>query len=170
MAHDVEDRTRRRHRPGLRFALDRVQRGEASCLLVTELGRLCRSVAELRGIFEAVDSAGARLVVLEPPLDTGTEEGRTVARMLSSVSEWERQRASARSSKALAHARANGTTPPSIEPALKRHILRMRGAGLTLQAIADQLNETGVPTVRGGLKWRPSSVQSAIGYQRPVRR
>jgi hypothetical protein len=42
----------------------------------------------------------------------------------------------------------------------------MRNQGITLQAIADQLNEEGVPTVRGGAKWRPSSVQAATGYRR----
>ena len=37
---------------------------------------------------------------------------------------------------------------------------------MTLQAIADRLNEDGVPTVRGGAKWRHSSVQAAAGYAR----
>jgi hypothetical protein len=37
---------------------------------------------------------------------------------------------------------------------------------MTLQAIADRLNAEGVPTVRGGAKWRPSSVQAAAGYKR----
>jgi recombinase len=45
----------------------------------------------------------------------------------------------------------------------------MRGEGMTLQAIADQLNTEGVPTLRGGSQWRPSSVQSAAGYKRPKR-
>ncbi|MBA3263820.1 MAG: hypothetical protein H0T69_15355, partial [Thermoleophilaceae bacterium] len=27
----------------------------------------------------------------------------------------------------------------------------------------------GVPTLRGGAKWRPSSVQAATGYKRPSR-
>jgi hypothetical protein len=40
---------------------------------------------------------------------------------------------------------------------------------MTLQAIADRLNEEGVPTLRGGEKWRPSSVQAAVGYRRPPR-
>jgi hypothetical protein len=31
------------------------------------------------------------------------------------------------------------------------------------------LNAEGVPTQRGGAKWRPSSVQSAAGYKRPQR-
>ena len=43
----------------------------------------------------------------------------------------------------------------------------MRGANMTLQAIADQLNAEGVPTLRGGAMWRPSSVQAALGYRRP---
>ena len=34
------------------------------------------------------------------------------------------------------------------------------------QAIADALNAEGVPTVRGGAKWRPSSLQSVTGYRR----
>jgi hypothetical protein len=29
------------------------------------------------------------------------------------------------------------------------------------------LNADGVPTLRGGAKWRPSSVQVAAGYHRP---
>ena len=45
----------------------------------------------------------------------------------------------------------------------------MRADGMTLQAIADTLNEEGVPTLRGGAKWRPSSVQTATGYRRPSR-
>ena len=42
----------------------------------------------------------------------------------------------------------------------------MRAEGMTLQAIADRLNEEGVPTVRGGAKWRHSSIQVAAGYRR----
>jgi hypothetical protein len=45
----------------------------------------------------------------------------------------------------------------------------MRATGLTLQAIADELNEEGIPTARGGTEWRPSSVQAALGYKRPTR-
>ena len=45
----------------------------------------------------------------------------------------------------------------------------MRAQGMSLQAIADRLNEEGVPTLRGGEKWPPSSVQAAVGYRRPPR-
>jgi hypothetical protein len=45
----------------------------------------------------------------------------------------------------------------------------MRGAGMTLQAIVDELNAAGVPTVRCGALWRPSSIQAAVGYRRQLR-
>ena len=59
--------------------------------------------------------------------------------------------------------------PPAVAdyPGLRQRIARMRAEGMTLQAIADRLNAEGVPTVRGGAKWRPSSVQAAAGYRRP---
>jgi hypothetical protein len=40
----------------------------------------------------------------------------------------------------------------------------MREQGMTLQAIADQLNADRVPTIRGERQWRPPSVQAAAGY------
>ena len=55
-------------------------------------------------------------------------------------------------------------------PELLARIAAMRQAGMTLQAISDQLNDEHIPTLRGGAKWRPSSVQAALGYKRPSAR
>ena len=156
-------------RPALSGALQRLVAGEATCLVVTDVRHLCRSVAEVGGVLEAIERAGARLVSLEPPIDTGTQAGRVGARILSAVSEWERMRSTERTRHGLAAAREKGAVQPTIAPELKRRIARMRGAGMTLQAIVDELNAAGVPTVRGGSTWRPSSVQAAIGYKRPAR-
>jgi len=46
----------------------------------------------------------------------------------------------------------------------------MRAEGMSLQAIADALNEEDVPTLRGGRRWRPSSVQAAARCKRPAHR
>jgi DNA invertase Pin-like site-specific DNA recombinase len=154
-------------RPGLGGALQRIVVGDADCLVVTDLRVLCRSVGELGGVLETLERASARLVALEPPVDSATQAGRVAVRILAAVSEWERTRTLERSRRGLAAARAKGTGQPTIDPHLKRQIARMRGAGMTLQAIVDVLNEEGVPTVRGGVTWRPSSVQAAIGYRRP---
>ena len=161
-------------RPGLTYAVDRVAKGEASCIVVSELSRLSNSAAELSRVLEWVARSGGRLVVLDVGLDTASEAGRIAANSLVRVGSWERRRVLERTRKGLAAAKARRTAAgqPAVEdiPALKQRILEMRSEGLTLQAIADRLNEEGIPTLRGGQLWRPSSVQAALGYRRPSRR
>lgn len=169
LVHEIGEPRRASARPALDYALERLGSGHVSCLLVSDLGRLCRSVAQLRTLLDRLDRVGAHLVSLQPPIDTGTQAGRDAARVLCAISDWERIRAAERSRRALAAAREKGAVAPGMEPALRRRICRMRTAGMTLQAIVDELNSDGVPTARGGATWRPSSVQAAIGYKRPVR-
>ena len=159
-------------RAGLSHALQRIAAGEARCLVVSSLDRLSRSVADLGTIVHWLERNDVRLVAADLDLDTATNAGRMTARALASVAGWERERLSERTQKGLAAARAkrhdaSGGGPDW--PALRRRIAGMRADGMTLQAIADVLNAEGVPTQRGGLKWRPSSVQTAAGYRRRTR-
>jgi peptidoglycan hydrolase-like protein with peptidoglycan-binding domain/DNA invertase Pin-like site-specific DNA recombinase len=159
-------------RHGLTHALERLRRGEVDCLMVTELARLTRSAAELGEILDRLERAALRLVVLDVGIDTATDGGRVAARALATVGGWERERLAERTRKGLAAARARGTTGrPAVSdrPELVEQITAMRASGMTLQAIADTLNAQGQPTVRGGARWRPSSVQSALGYKRRPR-
>jgi peptidoglycan hydrolase-like protein with peptidoglycan-binding domain/DNA invertase Pin-like site-specific DNA recombinase len=161
-------------RPGLMYAVERVAKGEASCIVVSELSRLTNSAADLSRVLESLARANGRLVVMDVGLDTASDAGRIAANSLLRVGSWERRRVLESTRKGLAAARARRAAAglPAVEdiPALKQRILEMRGEGMTLQAIADQLNEEGVPTMRGGQLWRPSSVQAALGYRRPRRR
>jgi DNA invertase Pin-like site-specific DNA recombinase len=164
LIRDVEVASRKAPgQPALVNAIERLRIGQASCLVVAEVRQLCSSVAELGGILEAVEHAGARFVSLEPAFDTGAPLGRTIGRTLTSVSDWERARRAGMTSAARSKAGVVRATPSD----LRRRIVRMRRAGMTLQAIADQLQEEGVPTIRGGVRWRPSSVQVTLGYKRP---
>ena len=159
-------------RPGLGHALGRLARGEADCLVVTELARLTRSAVELGELLDRLGRAGVRLVVLDLGLDTGTEAGRLAVKALTTVSGWERERLAERTRKGLAAAQARGAVArPAVSdhPELVKQITDMRADGMSLQAIADALNAEGIPTVRGGTRWRPSSVQAALGYKRPPR-
>ncbi|MBK5116168.1 MAG: recombinase family protein [Thermoleophilia bacterium] len=52
----------------------------------------------------------------------------------------------------------NGVTPEAVAERIRRE--RERGA--TLQAIADGLNSDGVPTVRGGSQWWPSTIRQVL--------
>lgn len=166
LVHEVGPMKSRSARPALAYALERMSVGDISRLVVTDLGRLCATVAQLPRVVHALDRTGARLVSLNPAVDTSTASGNAAMEILCAISGWERDRAAERSRAGLAAARARGAVQPAIEPDLKRRIERMRGAGMTLQAIVDDLNADGVPTVRGGALWRPSSIQAAVGYRR----
>lgn len=159
------------HRPGLGYACTRISAGEAQGLVVSELSRLSRSAAELGEILQWFTRSGARLVAVAQELDTNEPEGRLAVRTLIEVSGWERERLSERTQKGLQAARLEGRRRgrPAVadDRELGERITRMRTEGMTLQAIADRLNQEGVPTVRGGAMWRPSSVQGAVGYKRP---
>jgi DNA invertase Pin-like site-specific DNA recombinase len=109
-------------------------------------------------------------VALDLGVDTSSPGGRLVANVFASVAEWERATVAARTKAGLAAVRAQGKpiSRPSLadRPELRARIAAMRASGLTLQAIADTLNSERVPTVRGGSRWRPSSVQNAAGWTR----
>ena len=162
------------NRPGLAYALERLEAHDASCLVVSSLERLTRSAADLGTLVEWLDRCGARLVVVDIDLDTGTPEGRLGAKALVSVGGSERKTIRQRTRKGLEAARlaqrSSGRPAVGDRPALKQRIAEMRASGMTLQAIADTLNAEGIPTLRGGIQWRPSSVQAATGYKRPSRK
>jgi DNA invertase Pin-like site-specific DNA recombinase len=174
VVRDVEgDKSRGLERPGLQYALERIEKAEASVLVVSHVGRLTRSAGDLGLILEQLTRHGGELVAMDVGLDTGSSNGDIAADALMSVAAWERRRLGERTRKGLAAARAKGrfTGRPAVRdiPALKHRIVAMRSEGMTLQAIADRLNAEGVPTMRGGKEWRPSSVQAAAGYRRPGR-
>jgi DNA invertase Pin-like site-specific DNA recombinase len=158
-------------RPGLTHALKRLRDGDESRLVVHRLEHLARSAMQLRPVLGWLVRNGIALTALDVGLDTSTPEGRTAVRSLLSVGASEQAIAAARARNGLTAARASGGRPAvSDRPELARRIREMRASGMTLQSISDRLNEEGVPTVRGGAEWRPSSVQSVLGYKRSVRR
>ena len=167
------DRRKGLERPGLGYALQRIADGEANGLVVADLSRVSRSVTDLGEVLEWFSQAEARFVAVTSGLDTGEQSGQLAAHALIRVSRFERQRLSERTRKGLEAARLagrnGGRSGVADNPELRDWIAQMRAQGMTLQAIADRLNEAGVPTIRGGAKWRPSSVQAAVGYRRPQR-
>jgi DNA invertase Pin-like site-specific DNA recombinase len=158
-------------RPGLAYALGQIAEGKARGLVVNDLRRLSRSIVDLGALMEWFRDAGAGLVALDLGVDTSTPGGLEVAATLITLGDWERERIARRTRSGLAEVRAKGrpTGRPKVSdrPDLVERITAMRAASMTLQAIADQLNAEGVPTLRGGAMWRPSSVQAALGYRRP---
>jgi DNA invertase Pin-like site-specific DNA recombinase len=168
---DRDNGRRSLERPGIGYALDRIAAGDAEGLVVSEITRLVRSQVDLAVLLRYFRKHEAALIALDLDLDTSTAEGRRIADVLIALGEWEQDRIATRTRTVLADAKANGRRigRPSVSdrPQLRGYIAQLRAGGMTLQAIADRLNDEGVPTLRGGAKWRPSSVQAAAGYQRP---
>ena len=161
-------------RPALMAAMSRLAAGDADGLIVAKLDRASRSVGDFASLLEWLDAAGATFKALDLGIDTSTAAGRLVANVMVSVGQWERETIAQRTVDALAAKRAAGgpISGPSVadQPELADKIRAWKAMEWTMQAIADALNAEGVPTLRGGVEWRPSSVQAAIGYRRPKQR
>ena len=158
-------------RPGLAYALDQIAAGRVTGLVLAHLADLARSATELAQLLQWLNHAGAFMIALDYELDTSTAAGELATNALIRVGDWERTRIADRTRPGLTAIRAQATTtkPNAVidNPALSARINTMRAQGQTLQAICDTLNAEGVPTLRGGTHWRPSSVQAATGYKRP---
>jgi DNA invertase Pin-like site-specific DNA recombinase len=158
-------------RSGLRYALERIADGSAQGLVVSDLEPLSRSVVDLGALMAWFRDAHATFIALDLDLDTSTPEGHHVATTLIALSARDHQRIASGTRRGLAKGRATGSARgrPAVShrPELVERIAAMRAANMTLSAIAEQLNAEGVPTLRGGKKWRPSSIQSTLGYRRP---
>ena len=172
VVHDVDGQTGERSGgPALQWALGQLAKGEAGTLVVARLRNLSPTVADLPPLLRWFNAPERRLVAIDLGLDTANEAGRLAASALAGVGSWENERLSARTRRGLEAARSRGAGRAGAAvadvPELRERIVRMRNDGMTLQAIADALNDEGVPTLRGGAKWRPSSVHGATGYRRP---
>jgi DNA invertase Pin-like site-specific DNA recombinase len=157
------------HRPGLEHARERIVSGGAGALVVARLALLGGTAASLAAVLRWCQENGIRVIADDLELDSGSEGGRLAARALIAAGELEHSKLSESTRRGLAAARQKGATGrPSVadRPELLKLIIELRLQGLTLQAIADQLNADGVPTLRGGAEWRPSSVQAAARLAR----
>jgi DNA invertase Pin-like site-specific DNA recombinase len=161
------------NRPALQAALEEVCR-ERGALVVYSLSRLARSVKDTLSIGDRLDSAGADLVSLSESIDTTSAAGKMVFRMLAVLSEFERDLVVERTTMALQHKRSRGERVGEVpfgyrvavdgthleadeaEQATLEVLRELRGSGLSVRAIAQELNCRGVPA-RGG-RWHHNSV------------
>lgn len=152
-------------RPGLTRALERIAAGEARGLVVSETRGLVRSLGDLGALLEWFRDAEAALIAVDLDLDTATIEGHQTASTLIAVSGWEGERTATRARRGLARVqtpdRAAARTADD-RAALVERIQAMREAGMSLTAIADQLEREGVAPMRGGTAWRPAAIQAVL--------
>jgi hypothetical protein len=136
-------------RPGLNYALEQIAEGRSRGLVVSDLQSLGGSPDDVGALVAWLRDADATLMVLDSP---------------------EPQLRHHQARNGSAGARLHGAPALKDYPELIERIITMRSANMTLQQIADQFNAESIPTLRGGREWRPSSIQTALGYRRPGER
>lgn len=139
-------------RPGLSHALDRIAEGQAGGLVVTDARLLSRSL-DFAGLVSWFRESDAALIALDLGVDTSTPEGSRVASTLVTINGWAGGRIAARASARRAQL-------------IQRIATMHEEEGMSLQAIADDLNAQRERTLSGAEAWWPSGVQTALRYWR----
>src|SRR5450755_1488397 len=140
-------------RPGVKLALETLQQGGASGLVVAKLDRLSRSMLDFTAIMATAQKQGWALVALDCAVDTTTPAGEAMANVLATFAQFERRLISQRTKDALAAKRAQGVRlgrPRTLPEDVVRRIVRERKQGRKLVSIADKLTEDGIATAQGG--------------------
>jgi DNA invertase Pin-like site-specific DNA recombinase len=147
-------------RPGLAYVMDRLSTGHARGVVVRHLSDIANSAADLAPMLERINDADAFVMAVDDLLDASLPPGRLTAGALVEIDEYKRERMAAQTRDGMA------ATLREV-PELRARVIAMRAQGMSLQAIADTLNAAGVPTLRGGSRWRPAGVQVLAGYKPP---
>lgn len=171
VAEFTEIESSRSQRPQLQAALELCRRRKAT-LLIARLDRLARNVAFISNLMESrVD-----FVAVDMP-----EANRLTIHILAAVAEYEREAISVRTKAALAAAKARGVrlgnpnplpasrkAAASLQASARQYqatvrpiIEALRRQGMTLSAIAEELNRRAVPTARQGA-WYATTVRNML--------
>jgi len=110
-------------RPELQSALDYVR--DDDVFVVTKLDRLARSVVDLAGIVQRLESKKVDLVVLDQGIDTTTMYGRLQFNILAAIGEFERELIRERSMEGREKAKARGVKFGAKPKLTKAEILEL---------------------------------------------
>jgi DNA invertase Pin-like site-specific DNA recombinase len=178
---DVESGTRKGNkRPELARAIARCRRDKAT-LLIAKLDRLARNVAFVSNLMES----GIEFLAVDMP-----QANKFTIHILAAVAEYEAEMISKRTIAALASAKARGVQlgkPENLTPEARarsaranrdralgayatqeRRLATLRAGGMSLQAIAEHINESGEST-RGGAAFTAMTVKRILDRVRAER-
>jgi DNA invertase Pin-like site-specific DNA recombinase len=162
---------KKKDRPQLLAALECCRKQKAT-LLIAKLDRLARNVAFIANLMES----SADFVAVDMP-----EASRLTLHILAAVAEHEREMTSKRTREALAAARKRGTPLGNPRPSdslqrgrathqqradqrrttLAPTIQELRSKGLTLRAIASEMNRRAIPTPKGK-QWQAKQIERIL--------
>jgi DNA invertase Pin-like site-specific DNA recombinase len=155
-------------REGLQKALAALESGAANAILIYDLDRLTRDVADGASLIKKWFSEGSDYLLLSvnDKIDTSTPEGELVLTVKLAVAQYERKKTIQRTKNALSvkkvqlAAEGKQLGAPRVEeaaPEAVKLILELKKQGHSQRAIADILNQRGIPSAKGGT-WRQNLV------------
>ena len=173
------------NRPELQRTMDAVC-AEGGILVVYSLSRFSRSVVDTLNLTTQLEKSNAHLASLSESIDTSSAVGRMVFRMLSTLSQFEREMLVERTTNALGHMRRQGMrisgrvplgykladdgvglVPDASGQAALTKIIEMHRAGYRVATIARQMKEDGYPTSCGGI-WTSATVAAVLKRQQKL--
>jgi site-specific DNA recombinase len=166
----------RKPRPQFVKMMAGVDAGEFDVIVARHMDRLLRRLTELENVLERCQKTGTAIVTAADGVDTSSDGGRLVARILSSVAQGEVERKGARQRSAAVQAakqgrwvggrrafgyEIDGVTVREDEAALIRHGYTDVLAGESTGEIARRWNATGLRTGQGK-PWARQSVKDVL--------
>ncbi len=166
----------RKPRPAFVAMMARVDAGDFDVICARHMDRLLRRLAELESVLERCAATGTAIVTASDGVDTATDGGRLVARILSSVAQGEVERKGARQRSAVVQAakqgrwvggrrafgyEADGKTIRDTEAEQVRRGYAAITSGESLGEVARRWTAAGYPTPRGTV-WNRSSVKDVL--------
>lgn len=167
----------RKPRPQFDLMMERVDAGEFDVIVARHMDRLLRRIAELERVLERCQVAKVSIVTASDGVDTSTDGGRLVARILSSVAQGEVERKGARQRSAAVQAakqgrwvggrrafgyEADGVTIRENEATVIKQGYVDVLAGESLAEIARRWDATGVTPTQGTSPWHRTTVKDVL--------
>lgn len=167
-------------RDGIQKVLESVRTKKTAAVIIYKLDRLARNTIESLEMAKMMDKSGVALHSITEKLDTQSAMGKFFFTLTASLAEMERNIISERTSAALQEKRRQGKLAGKIpfgftlaadgEALLENsqekeslEIMReLRGRGLSLRAIASELESRGIKAKNGG-RWHAKVIQGILG-------
>lgn len=171
------------NRPGVLAAIEDVCKRKCP-LVAVSASRVFRNFAQAAEISSRFQACGADLISLSEKIDTTSASGRLYYHLMNLLCQHEREQISERVASVLGHLRSQNRrisrylpyghtlapdgehlTPDPAEQSAIADICAWHEAGMSLRAIAQRLEETGIPSKGGGRKWRPGTIAAILRRQ-----
>lgn len=169
--------TARKPRPAFDAMMAAVDAGTVDVIAARHVDRLVRRLADLEAVLERCEAHGVVIVTAADSVDTSTDGGRLVVRILGSVAQGEMERKSARQRSAVAQAakagrwaggrrafgyEADGVTLRPDEAEAIRLGYEAVLAGEPVTAVVRAWNAAGLTTTQTGKPWDRSGVRDVL--------